>query len=149
MNNYNYDDEMREEQLAREVGRKFAELGFGTVQTEEEYEKSKKNFKKIEKREKFFSSIFSGLRTIIYTPLSIAFHAVSFVAKGIGYISSFGLIAGVYYLYQSFCAFKSGVPFGEIGELSKAVGFIVFPFIAYLVSYVSRKIYTYFEENAY
>ena len=37
----------------------------------------------------------------------------------------------------------------KIGELSKAVGFIVFPFIAYLVSYVSRKIYTYFEENAY
>jgi len=27
---------MREEQLAREIGRKFAELGFGTVQTEEE-----------------------------------------------------------------------------------------------------------------
>lgn len=37
----------------------------------------------------------------------------------------------------------------KIGELSKAVSFIVFPFIAYLVSYVSRKIYTYFEENAY
>lgn len=35
MNNYNYDDEMREEQLAKEIGRKFAELGFGTVQTEE------------------------------------------------------------------------------------------------------------------
>ena len=52
-------------------------------------------------------------------------------------------------MYQSFCAFKSGIPFGEIGELSKAVGFIVFPFIAYLVSYVSREIYTYFEENAY
>ena len=64
----------------------------------------------------FFVSVFSGLRTIIYTPLSIAFHAVSFVAKGIGYISSFGLIAGVYYLYQSFCSFKSGIPFGEIGE---------------------------------
>ena len=114
MNNYNYDDEIREERLAREIGRKFAELGFGTVQTDEEYEKSKKNFKKKEKRDMFFVSIFSGLRTIIYTPLSIAFHAVSFVAKGIGYISSFGLIAGVYYLYQSFCAFKSGIPFGEI-----------------------------------
>ena len=36
INNYNYDDEMREEQLAGEIGRKFAELGFGTVQTEEE-----------------------------------------------------------------------------------------------------------------
>ena len=126
MNNYNYDDEMREEQLAREIGRKFAMLEFGTVQAEKEYEKSKKNFKKIEKWEKFFISVFSRLRTIIYTPLSIAFHAVSFVAKGIGYISSFGLIAGVYYLYQSFCAFKIGVPFGKIGELSKAVGFIVF-----------------------
>ena len=38
INNYNYDDddEMQEEQLAGEIGRKFAELGFGTVQTEEE-----------------------------------------------------------------------------------------------------------------
>lgn len=146
MNNYNYDDEMREEQLAKEIGRKFAELGFGTVQTEEEQARSKKYFKKKEKRDKFFGSVFSGLRTIIYTPLSIAFHAVSFVAKGIGYISSFGLIAGVYYLYQSFCAFKSGVPFGEIGELSKAVGFIVFPFIAYIASrgkiYTLRSIFT-------
>ena len=51
MNNYNYDDEIREERLAREIGRKFAELGFGTVQTDEEYEKSKKNFKKKEKRD--------------------------------------------------------------------------------------------------
>lgn len=97
----------------------------------------------------FFVSVFSGLRTIIYTPLSIAFHAVSFVAKGIGYISSFGLIAGVYYLYQSFCAFKSGIPFGEIRELNKAVCFIIFPFVAYLASYVCEKIYIYFEENAY
>lgn len=149
MNNYNYDDEIREERLAREIGRKFTELGFGTVQTDEEYEKSKKNFKKKEIRDMFFVSIFSGLRTIIYTPLSIAFHAVSFVAKGIGYISSFGLIAGVYYLYQSFCAFKSGIPFGEIGELNKAVCFIIFPFVAYLVSYVCEKIHIYFEENAY
>ena len=71
MNNYNYDDEIREERLAREIGRKFAELGFGTVQ------------------------------------------------------------------------------FGEIGELNKAVCFIIFPFVAYLVSYVCEKIHIYFEENAY
>ena len=70
-------------------------------------------------------------------------------ADGVMTVSYTHLIAGVYYLYQSFCAFKSGVPFGEIGEFTKAVGFIVFPFIAYLVSYVSEKIYTYFEENAY
>ena len=54
MNNYNYDDEIREERLAREIGRKFAELGFGTVQTEEEYEKSKKK-----KNETCFLFLFS------------------------------------------------------------------------------------------
>ena len=57
MNNYNYDDEIREERLAREIGREFTELGFGTVQTDEEYEKSKKNFKKKEKRDMFFVSL--------------------------------------------------------------------------------------------
>lgn len=148
MKDYNY-NENREEQSAREIGKKFAELGFGTVMTDEEYARSQKRIEKSEKRYKFFGSAFSELRTIIYTPLSIAFHAVSFVAKGIGYISSFGLIAGVYYLYQSFCAFKSGIPFGEIGELNKAVCFIIFPFVAYLVSYVCEKIHIYFEENAY
>lgn len=148
MKDYNY-NENREEQSAREIGKKFAELGFGTVMTDEEYARSQKRIEKSEKRYKFFGSVFSGLRTIIYTPLSIAFHAVSFVSKGISYISSFGLIAGVYYLYQSFCAFTSGVPFGEIGELNKAVCFIIFPFVAYLVSYVCEKIHIYFEENAY
>lgn len=58
MNNYNYDDEIREERLAREIGRKFAELGFGTVQTEEEYEKSKKNFKKKRKTRHVFCFCF-------------------------------------------------------------------------------------------
>lgn len=148
MKDYNY-NENREEQSAREIGKKFAELGFGTVMTDEEYARSQKRIEKSEKRYKFFGSVFSGLRTIIYTPLSIAFHAVSFVAKGIGYISSFGLIAGIYYLYQSFCAYRSGVALGEIAELNKAISFLVFPFIAYLVSYVCEKIYNYFERNAF
>ena len=65
MNSYNYDDEIREERLAREIGRKFAELGFGTVQTEEEYEKSKKNFKKKEKRDMFFVSLWNFFCKII------------------------------------------------------------------------------------
>ena len=84
--------------------------------------------------------------------LHATIHCVScsfFCSKRDCYISSFGLIAGVYYLYQSFCAFKSGIPFGEIGELNKAVCFIIFPFVAYLVSYVCEKIHIYFEENAY
>lgn len=148
MRDYNY-NENREEQSAREIGKKFAELGFGTVMTDEEYARSQKRIEKLEKRYKFFGSVFSGLRAIIYAPLSIAFHAVSFVTKGICYISSFGLIAGIYYLYQSSCAFRSGAALGEIAELNKAISFLVFPFIAYLVSYICEKIYNYFERNAF
>lgn len=58
MNNYNYDDEMREEQLAKEIGRKFAELGFGTVQTEEEQARSKNTLRR-KKNEISFSVLFS------------------------------------------------------------------------------------------
>ena len=39
MKDYNY-NENREEQSAREIGKKFAELGFGTVMTDEEYARS-------------------------------------------------------------------------------------------------------------
>ena len=63
MKDYNY-NENREEQSAREIGKKFAELGFGTVMTDEEYARSQKRIEKSEKRYKFFGSVFSELRTI-------------------------------------------------------------------------------------
>lgn len=49
MKDYNY-NENREEQSAREIGKKFAELGFGTVMTDEEYARSEKRIEKSEKR---------------------------------------------------------------------------------------------------
>lgn len=58
MNNYNYDDEIREDGLQGKLVGSLAELGFGTVQTDEEYEKSKKNFKK-KKNETCFLFLFS------------------------------------------------------------------------------------------
>ena len=135
--------------MQREIGRKFAELGFGTVQTDEEYEKSKKKFQEKKKSPRHVFCFY--FQWIENDYLHATIHCVScsfFCSKRIGYISSFGLIAGVYYLYQSFCAFKSGIPFGEIGELNKAVCFIIFPFVAYLVSYVYAKKSTFtFEEK--
>lgn len=56
MKDYNY-NENREEQSAREIGKKFAELGFGTVMTDEEYARSEKRIEKSEKRYKFFGSV--------------------------------------------------------------------------------------------
>ena len=44
MKDYNY-NENREEQSAREIGKKFAELGFGTVMTDEEYARSQNELK--------------------------------------------------------------------------------------------------------
>lgn len=117
--------------------------------TEEEMREYRERERKMEKREKFFAKIFSCLRCIFYTPLSIAFHAVSFVARGIGFVSSFGLIAGVYYLYQSFVAFRNGVPLAEIETLLTGIELVVAPFIIYAIAEISERIYHWFENNAF
>ena len=57
MRDYNY-NENREEQSAREIGKKFAELDFGTVMTDEEYASSQKRIEKSEK-DISFSVLFS------------------------------------------------------------------------------------------
>ena len=77
----------------------------------------KEENKKEEKKAVAKNGFFAILRTIICTPLSIAFHAISFVSRGIGYISSFGLLIGFYYLYQAFSALFNGVAFAEIESL--------------------------------
>ena len=117
--------------------------------TKEEIIKREKKMKRKKKTEVIFDNLFSGLRTVIYTPLSIAFHAVSFIARGIGFISSFGLIVSVYYFYQSFCAFSNGTPLKEINTIEAAIMFLIFPFIAYGIAEITERIYGYFEDNAF
>lgn len=58
MNNYNYDDEIREERLAREIGRKFAELGFGTFRQMKNMRSQRKISRK-KKNETCFLFLFS------------------------------------------------------------------------------------------
>ena len=117
--------------------------------TEEEKEKRNIKLRRIQKRERITESILGGLRTIIYTPLSIAFHAVSFVAKGVGFISAFGLIIGAYQMYQAIRMIATGTPIGEVENMTSAVTLLILPFIAYGISVVTEKIYRYFENNAF
>lgn len=144
-----YKIDNREEQMVKEISEGIVKLGFGFIPTDSEKEEIEKRRKKHNKIEKMKNSFLGVARTIFYTPLGIAFHAVSFVARGIGYISSFGLIAGAYYLYQSICAFTDGVAIGEIDIIRKAVAFIIVPFTAYTVSVIAEKLQNYFEENAF
>lgn len=97
--------------------------------------------------EKIFGAILSALRTIIYTPLSIAFHVISIVSRIIGGVSSVGLLLGAYDVYQGVRELMNGVPFSEIAMFGKAVPFIVTPFAAYAVAVITEHIYLYFENN--
>ena len=117
--------------------------------TEEEMKKTEEKIRRIEKRAAVFDGMLSILRTIVYTPLSIAFHAVSFLARGVGAISSFGLLLAAYYLYKGFTAFKSGVPLGQIEVLQRVPVLVLLPFIAYAIAAITECIYGYFEDHAF
>lgn len=146
---YMTDDEKRMDEMVRKSREAILSLGYGHAMPVENIAKSEEKLRRSRKRSAIIGNIMSCLRTIIYTPLSVAFHAVSFVTKGIGYISSLGLIAAAFYVYQAFTAFKSGTPFGEIDVIGKAATLIAIPFIAYAVSVITEHIYEYFENNAF
>lgn len=94
-----------------------------------------------EKRNNMAYNFWGGVRKIVFTPISTVLNFVSFILELVGKISSLGLIAGVYYLYQSFSALSKGIPFAEIDTFGKAVPFIIFPFIAYGLSVVLGRLY--------
>ena len=149
---YDYDEEMRKrretDKLIEEIQEKARQLGY-KVSTKEEMLATEERMRKMDKRDAKIRSFLGFIRSVVYTPLSIAFRAVSVVTRIIAGISSLGLIAGVYCLYQSFCALKDGVPWGEIETLSQAGSFIVFPFIAYFVAEVTERIWIYLHDNAF
>lgn len=142
-------DEIRQEKLIEDIRKETAHIKFPSDEELERFRlKREEENKKIENKAVAKNGFFAMLRTIICTPLSIAFHAISFVSKGIGYISSFGLLIGFYYLYQSFSALFKGVAFAEIETFGKSVPFLIFPFIAYGISVVTEKVWLYLESQS-
>lgn len=107
----------------------------------------KKDREKALRRMEIKQSIFAFFRAIIYTPLSIAFHAISFVARGIGWVASFGMLVGVYYAYKVISAMIDGAPLSDTDLIWKAVFFLIAPFIVYAFAEITENIYLYFDEN--
>lgn len=147
--NYNMNEDERTKELVRNIGQNIVNLGYGRLMTEEEIEERNEKLRRNAKRDAIIKSILSCVRTIVYTPLSIAFHAVSFVTRGIGCVSAFGMLIGGYHLYKGISDITNGVSFGEINAFEKAVPFFIVPFIAYGISVITEKIYLYFENNAF
>ena len=117
--------------------------------TEEEMKRLRAMDRKLEQREMRVNSLLHCLRRIFFTPLAIAFRMVAFAARGAGYISSFGLIAGAYYLYQSLAAFQNHVPLAEINTLPKALILTALPFGIYTIAELCGGIYNWLDENAF
>lgn len=101
------------------------------------------------RKEEILSVIRSIIRRIVYTPLGILFHAISFIAKIVGGISAIGMIAGFWYTYRVFVLLKNGMKLGDIKEIKLALVFLIFPFIAYGISVITEKAWEYFEDNAW
>ena len=139
-------DEIRQEKMMDDIVKK-STINLTPI-SEEEAKKREKKRESVVKSKARRKGVVGAVKNIVCTPLSIAFHAISFVSKGVGYISSFGLIAGFYYLYQSFSALFKGVAFAEIESFGKAVPFLIFPFIAYGISVVTEKVWLYLESQS-
>ena len=87
------------------------------------------------------------LKPIIYTPLSILFHIVTFVFRIVGGIASVAMIYGIYCGYKAFTALRAGEAFS--GDLKTAVMLIIFPFAAFAIAVIAEKLWSYFEDNRY
>jgi len=116
--------------------------------TEEEYEKSLEKFEKTRKRDAIFEAIGICLRRIFFTPLSIFFHVIAFVTKGVGYVASFGMFVGVYNLYKAIKAIMGGAPIGEVSELPSGIALILLPFVVFAISVITERLYIYLEDHA-
>lgn len=114
---------------------------------ERDYVYMEKRLRQLDRRMEIKDGIFSVLRRIIYTPLGIFFHMVTFIARIVGAIASVLMFAGVYFAYRAFTSWRSNEVFGN--DAKAAAAFILFPFIAYLIAVLAEKAWNYFEENAY
>lgn len=87
------------------------------------------------------------LKPIIYTPLYILFHIVTFVFRIVGGIASVAMIYGIYCGYKAFTAWRAGEAFA--GNLKTAVMLMIFPFAAFAIAVIAEKLWSYFEDNRY
>lgn len=96
------------------------------------------------KTERFMKKYGSGVRDIIFTPLSILCGVLSFIFRLIGTVSSVLMIAGFYYGYKTYTVVQGGYNLMHGGYFKLAVVFLISPFIALTVSVIFNWLRDYF-----
>jgi hypothetical protein len=104
--------------------------------------------KYLENYRKSDKAISKNLRFVFFTPLSIVFRIISNVAKIIGIFSSIGVFYGIYNVYKVVLQLNEGMPLAEITHKTTALIFIIFPFVALAVHWISKKLADYFYFNS-
>lgn len=112
-------------------------------------EKDNQRYRRRQVIKKIMSRIGKILRRIFYPPLAVAFHAIAFIARTFGFISSFGLLVAAYNVYEMVVGMKSGIPFRELENIKSTGLLLTLPFMAYAVANLTENIYEYFEENEF
>lgn len=86
------------------------------------------------KGERIAKNLGGVFRNALFTPLSVLCGFLSVACHIIGKLSSVLMIAGFYYAYKTWKLVQNGGSLFEHGYFKLSVSFLIFPFIAILVS---------------
>jgi hypothetical protein len=103
---------------------------------------------KEEKKIRRNQAIFKAFTAVVYTPLSIIFRVASILTRVAGVITAIGFPYGVFCIYRLIQQHNESVSFSEMTHRFGAFAFVIFPFIAFFVSYFAGQLADYFAENA-
>lgn len=99
--------------------------------------------KGMRKKSAIFSSLINFLRYTIYIPIAIATNIISVAFKIGGSIAAIGIPYGIYCAYVTVKAMYSGISLGDIKQTTFVCLFLIFPFIAFALSFVFEKVTDY------
>lgn len=123
----NYYEELEEKRKKIESDRKFKEY-----------------VRKLEEKEKIVNTIIG----ILCSPLYIFFSVLYYVVKLASMISSLGIFLGLYKIYESISIHGLSLFVIISKEFRAGIFYIIFPFIAFFVSYAIEKVSDYCREKS-
>jgi hypothetical protein len=101
--------------------------------------KFKEYVRKLEEKEKIVNTIIG----IICSPLYIFFSVLYYVVKLVSMISSLGIFVGLYKIYESISIHGLSLFVIISKEFRAGIFYIIFPFIAFLISYAIENVSDY------
>lgn len=90
-----------------------------------------------------------AIKSIVFKPLAIICNLASMVLRGIGFLTSFGILFGLFEIWGIFSSIFNGSGFAGFSTLIGAVELIILPFIVYAFSVITENLYEYFSSNTY